>query len=156
VMAEQNQSLLAKLLTTLQIDIEGSLLTRSMHPLDSVKSNPELQAYKAIHSIETFDKRSIQHLQRSTMGQTTEADPTQSFIAWVWGVLLLPWLQGAPNHPLLGPLKILGGAHPTRLSQGVRPHPRGDFSIAKHTVLPRAECDCLIQNDQLTSLLSYI
>jgi len=52
----------------------------------------------------------------------------------VRGILLLPRLQWTPDYPQLGPLTIHGGAHPTKLPQGVRPHPSGDFPTAKYTL----------------------
>ena len=52
----------------------------------------------------------------------------------VKGILLLPRLQWTPNYPQLGPPTIHGGAHPTKLPQGVRPHPSSDFPTTKYTL----------------------
>jgi len=71
---EQNQSLFAKLPITLQINIRDNLLIRSSALYTPVKSNLELQAYRVIPSIETSDQRSIQYLQRLTVGQTLKTD----------------------------------------------------------------------------------
>jgi len=84
----------------------SSLLTRNRHSIYSRQVQSITTTYRTIHFIETFNQRSIQHLQRLTMGQTPEINPAQSFIARIRGVLLLPRLQGAPNHPLQGPPKI--------------------------------------------------
>jgi len=81
------------------------------------KSYPGLQVSRAFHSIKTLNR--YQHLQRSTMGETTISDSAQSVTDRVRGAL-----QGTPNHPLMGSLKKFGRAHPVRFPYGVGPHPK--------------------------------
>jgi len=73
------------------------------------------------------------------MGQTPKVDAAQSVIDQVGGVLFIPRLQGTPNYPLLGLLKIFERAHLIRLPQRVRPHLRGNFAKDERPAFPRAE-----------------
>ena len=82
------------------------------------------------------------------MGQTPEADSDQSFTARL-GVLFLPRLQGASNHPLLGLRRYLEEL----IQQGFLK----EYVLTPEMTYPvflGAECDHSVQDDQLTSRLS--
>ena len=53
-------------------------------------------------------------------------------------------------HPLLGPLKVPGGARKIRLPQRVCPHSENRLEITKDPIFIEAAYDHVIQSDRMT------
>lgn len=66
---EGSQSLLMKFPTTLQTSPEAAFLQEAGILYPSHESNPKLQTYRIVHTIEAPDQRGIQHQQESIMGR---------------------------------------------------------------------------------------
>jgi len=81
------------------------------------------------------------------MGQTTEANLTQSLTFWVEEILFLPLQQMEQNRTLLGLSKVPGGSRPGRLTQTVHPFSQSSLKTTKHLTFLKTIFDHSVQGD---------